>query len=68
MVAARLKELGAVLVDADAIARDVVAPGTPGLAAVVRAFGPDILDAEGRLDRPRLGAVVFRRPGTACGA
>lgn len=62
MVAARLKELGAVLVDADAIARDVVAPGTPGLAAVVRAFGADILDAEGRLDRPRLGAVVFGDP------
>lgn len=62
MVAARLKELGAVLVDADAIARDVVAPGTPGLAAVVRAFGADILDAAGRLDRPRLGAVVFGDP------
>jgi dephospho-CoA kinase len=62
MVAARLRELGAVLVDADAIARDVVEPGTPGLAAVVRAFGPEILDAGGRLDRPRLGAVVFRDP------
>jgi dephospho-CoA kinase len=62
MVAARLKELGAVLVDADAIARDVVEPGTPGLAAVVKAFGEDILDAEGRLDRARLGAVVFRDP------
>lgn len=62
MVAARLRELGAVLVDADAIARDVVEPGTPGLAAVVRAFGPEILDAGGRLDRPRLGAVVFGDP------
>lgn len=62
MVAARLRELGAVLVDADAIARDVVEPGTPGLAAVIRAFGPEILDAGGRLDRPRLGAVVFRDP------
>lgn len=62
MVAARLKDLGAVLVDADAIARDVVKPGTPGLAAVVQQFGEDILDAEGRLDRARLGAVVFRDP------
>jgi dephospho-CoA kinase len=62
MVASRLQELGAVLVDADAIARDVVEPGTPGLAAVVQEFGPDILDADGRLDRPRLGAVVFRDP------
>lgn len=62
MVAARLRELGAVLVDADAIARDVVEPGTPGLAAVVQAFGREILDAGGRLDRPRLGAVVFRDP------
>ncbi len=62
MVAARLKELGAVLVDADAIARDVVEPGTPGLAAVVQAFGAGILDAAGRLDRPRLGGIVFRDP------
>lgn len=62
MVAARLRELGAVLVDADAIARDVVEPGTPGFAAVVRAFGPEILDPGGRLDRPRLGAVVFADP------
>ena len=50
------------LVDADAIAREVVEPGTPGLAAVVAAFGPEILDAAGRLDRPRLGAIVFQEP------
>ena len=62
MVAVRLKELGAVLVDADAIAREVVEPGTPGLAAVVRAFGEEILDTAGRLDRARLGAIVFRDP------
>ena len=62
MVAARLKELGAVLVDADAIAREVVEPGTPGLAAVVRAFGEEILHTAGRLDRARLGAIVFRDP------
>lgn len=50
---------GAVLVDADRIAREVVEPGTPGLSAVVEAFGHDILTTEGTLDRPRLGAVVF---------
>jgi dephospho-CoA kinase len=62
LVATRLAELGAVLVDADAVAREVVEPGTPGLAAVVDAFGPEILDGEGRLDRPRLGAIVFQQP------
>jgi dephospho-CoA kinase len=62
LVATRLAELGAVLVDADAIAREVVEPGTPGLAAVVDAFGPEILDGGGRLDRPRLGAIVFQHP------
>lgn len=50
---------GAVLIDADRIAREVVAPGTPGLASVVEAFGEEILAADGSLDRPRLGAVVF---------
>ena len=59
VVASRLGELGAVLVDADALARDVVEPGTPGLARVVEAFGQDMLDGAGRLDRARLGAVVF---------
>jgi len=58
-VAARLVELGAVLVDADAIARQVVDPGTPGLMRIVEAFGTDVLDDAGRLDRPRLGQVVF---------
>ncbi|RAX45429.1 dephospho-CoA kinase [Arthrobacter sp. AQ5-06] len=62
VVASRLAELGAVLVDADALARDVVESGTPGLARVVEAFGPDMLDAGGRLDRARLGAVVFGNP------
>ncbi|UFQ15027.1 MULTISPECIES: dephospho-CoA kinase [Streptomyces] len=50
---------GAVLIDADKIAREVVAPGTAGLAAVVEAFGREILSADGSLDRPRLGALVF---------
>ena len=62
VVASRLAELGAVLVDADALARDVVEPGTPGLARVVDAFGQGILDAAGRLDRPALGAIVFQDP------
>ncbi|MEU6993571.1 dephospho-CoA kinase [Streptomyces sp. NPDC046465] len=50
---------GAVLIDADKIAREVVEPGTPGLGAVVEAFGPEILAPDGSLDRPALGAVVF---------
>ncbi|MGW7526402.1 dephospho-CoA kinase [Streptomyces sp. NPDC054783] len=53
---------GAVLIDADRIAREVVAPGTPGLAAVVEAFGGDVLTADGSLDRPRLGSIVFADP------
>ena len=58
-VAALLRELGAVVVDSDVLAREVVEPGTPGLAAVVEAFGPGVLTADGALDRPALGAVVF---------
>lgn len=58
-VSARLAELGAVIVDGDRIAREVVAPGSPGLAEVVRRFGPQVLDADGALDRPALGAIVF---------
>ncbi|MER5816593.1 dephospho-CoA kinase [Streptomyces californicus] len=54
-----LVERGAVLIDSDRIAREVVEPGTPGLADVVEEFGPDILTAEGTLDRPALGALVF---------
>ncbi|WP_416984079.1 dephospho-CoA kinase [Streptomyces sp. T028] len=57
-----LVERGAVLIDADRIAREVVAPGTPGLAAVVDAFGEDVLTSDGSLDRPRLGSVVFADP------
>ena len=58
-VSSILRELGAVVIDADQIARDVVAKGTPGLAAVVEAFGPEMLTPEGELDRPRMGALVF---------
>ncbi|MEU3776796.1 dephospho-CoA kinase [Streptomyces sp. NPDC032472] len=50
---------GAVVVDSDRIAREVVEPGTPGLAAVVEAFGKSVLTPEGTLDRPRLGSIVF---------
>lgn len=57
-----LVEHGAVLIDADRIAREVVEPGTPGLAAVVAAFGPDVIAADGSLDRPRLGSIVFADP------
>lgn len=57
-----LVECGAVLIDADKIAREVVEPGTPGLAAVVDAFGEDILTPDGSLDRPKLGAIVFTDP------
>jgi dephospho-CoA kinase len=58
-VAARLAELGAVVIDADRVAREVVEPGTPGLAAVVEAFGESVLSPDGSLDRPALGRVVF---------
>jgi dephospho-CoA kinase len=58
-VAAALAGHGAVIVDADRIAREVVEPGSPGLTAVVEAFGPGILTPDGALDRPALAAVVF---------
>lgn len=58
-VAARLVEFGAVLIDADVIAREVVEPGTPALAEIVAAFGPDVLTADGALDRPALAAKAF---------
>ncbi|MCW2871360.1 dephospho-CoA kinase [Actinacidiphila oryziradicis] len=58
-VSALLVSYGAVLIDADRIAREVVEPGTDGLAAVVAEFGEDILAADGTLDRPELGRIVF---------
>ncbi len=58
-VARALVERGAVLIDGDAIAREVVAPGTPGLAALVSAFGTGILAEDGSLNRPALAAVAF---------
>jgi dephospho-CoA kinase len=58
-VAAMLRELGAPIVDADLLARAVVEPGTPALAEIANRFGPDVLDADGRLDRKRLATRVF---------
>lgn len=58
-VASVLRELGAVVIDADVLAREVVAPGTDGLAAVVAHFGPQMLNTDGSLNRASLGAVVF---------
>ena len=61
-VSAILRELGAVVIDADQLARDVVAPGTDGLRRVVEAFGPEVLTPDGRMDRPKVGAIVFADP------
>jgi dephospho-CoA kinase len=58
-VSAIFAELGAVVIDGDKLAREVVERGTPGLAAVIEAFGPELLTSEGDLDRAALGAVVF---------
>ena len=58
-VSAALRDRGAVVVDSDQLAREVVAPGTPGLSAVAEAFGPTVIGADGALDRSALAAVVF---------
>jgi dephospho-CoA kinase len=57
-----LRALGCVVLDADALAREVVEPGQPALAAIVKDFGPEVLGPDGRLDRKRLGALVFADP------
>ncbi|GAB3434215.1 dephospho-CoA kinase [Flindersiella endophytica] len=54
-----LASYGAILIDSDVLAREVVEPGTSGLSEIVAAFGPDVLAADGSLDRAKLGAVVF---------
>ncbi len=59
-VAALLQKLGATIIDADAIVHELQAPGTPVLAEIAEAFGPDVIDASGALDRDALGAIVFR--------
>ncbi|ADG88197.1 dephospho-CoA kinase [Thermobispora bispora] len=61
-VARRLAERGAIVIDADKIAREVVEPGTPGLAEIVQAFGDEVLRPDGTLDRARLGSIVFADP------
>ncbi|MFJ4679314.1 MULTISPECIES: dephospho-CoA kinase [unclassified Kitasatospora] len=61
-VSRQLAARGAVIVDSDVIAREVVAPGTPGLAAVAAEFGPGVLLPDGALDRPALGRIVFADP------
>ena len=61
-VSRRLAAQGAVVIDADLIAREVVEPGTDGLAEVVEAFGPGVLRPDGGLDRARLGDIVFADP------
>jgi dephospho-CoA kinase len=58
-VSAMFRELGCVVLDADVLAREVVAPGEPALAQIVEEFGRDVLQPDGTLDRKKLGAVVF---------
>lgn len=58
-VASRFESHGAVIIDGDKVAREVVAPGTEGLAEVVAEFGRGVLSADGSLDRPALGRIVF---------
>ncbi|NRQ35705.1 dephospho-CoA kinase [Nonomuraea sp. NN258] len=58
-VSKRLSAMGAVVIDADKIAREVVEPGTPGLARVVAAFGEEVLRPDGSLNREKLGSIVF---------
>ena len=62
VVAARLAELGAVVVDADRIARDVVEPGTPALARIADEFGTEVIAPDGSLDRAALGVLIFSSP------
>jgi dephospho-CoA kinase len=61
-VARRLADHGAVIVDADQVARQVVEPGEPALARIAEEFGPGVIGADGSLDRAALGAVVFSDP------
>ena len=58
-VASMLRARGAPVVDADALARQVVEPGTPALAEIIQRFGPEVLDGAGRIDRKRLAEIVF---------
>lgn len=62
LVAKKFVELGAALVDTDVIAREVVAPGEPGLAAIRKVFGPSVFDDNGNLDRAAMRHLVFHDP------
>jgi dephospho-CoA kinase len=62
VVAGRLAQHGAIIVDADVLAREVVEPGSRGLAEIEREFGPSVISPDGRLDRAALGAVIFSDP------
>jgi dephospho-CoA kinase len=62
-VAAMLRELGAPIIDADLLARQVVEPGAPALAEIAQVFGPEVLAADGSLDRKRMGERIFADPG-----
>lgn len=62
VVAARLAEHGAVVVDADRIAREVVEPGTPALSRIAEEFGGEVIASDGSLDRQALGALIFASP------
>lgn len=61
-VADILRGLGAPVIDADRIAREIMLPGTPAYKDVVAGFGPDMVDASGQIDRQRLGDIVFKDP------
>ncbi len=61
-IARLFKEMGAKVLDTDKVARDVVAPGTPGLQQIVQHFGAGILNADGSLDRPKMAQIVFNDP------
>jgi dephospho-CoA kinase len=62
LVTSRLRELGATIVDADVLAREVVEPGTDGLAAIAKQFGSRVIGEDGTLNRPALGAIIFADP------
>jgi dephospho-CoA kinase len=66
-VADMLRELGAPIVDADLLARQVVEPGSPALAEIAAKFGPDLLAPDGSLDRTRMGERIFSDPGARAG-
>jgi dephospho-CoA kinase len=62
MVAQMFARLGAVVIDADQVAREVVEPGQPALKEIAATFGPDVLLPDGRLDRPKLASIIFTDP------